>query len=64
MVYFDHAGPTDSNKAKSEAPKSIRGLFGTDGTQNAVHGSDCTENADVVSVPFAASDVVGMISSI
>mmetsp|Transcript_39472 Transcript_39472/g.85923 ORF Transcript_39472/g.85923 Transcript_39472/m.85923 type:complete len:380 (-) Transcript_39472:1625-2764(-) len=39
-------GPTDSTKAKSDAPRSIRGMFGTDGTQNAVHGSDCTENAN------------------
>jgi len=27
-------------KAKEESPISIRGLFGTDGTRNAVHGSD------------------------
>ena len=33
-------GPTNTLKAKQEAPNSIRALFGTDGTQNAVHGSD------------------------
>ena len=33
-------GPTNTQKAKQEAPSSIRALFGTDGTQNAVHGSD------------------------
>ena len=33
-------GPTNSIKAKAEAPKSIRGVFGTDGQRNAVHGSD------------------------
>ena len=33
-------GPTNTLKAKEEAPDSIRGLFGTDGTKNAVHGSD------------------------
>ena len=35
-------GPTNTLKAKSDAPDSLRALFGTDGTQNAVHGSDST----------------------
>jgi hypothetical protein len=34
------AGPTNSVKAKEIAPSSIRALYGTDGSQNAVHGSD------------------------
>lgn len=38
-------GPTNSEKARLEAPSSIRGLFGTDGTKNAVHGSDSSESA-------------------
>ena len=33
-------GPTNTLKAKEEAPHSLRALFGTDGTKNAVHGSD------------------------
>ena len=33
-------GPTNSATAKAEAPGSLRALFGTDGTKNAVHGSD------------------------
>ena len=33
-------GPTNSVTAKAEAPGSIRANFGTDGTRNAVHGSD------------------------
>ena len=33
-------GPTNTQKAKEEAPGSLRALFGTDGTKNAVHGSD------------------------
>lgn len=39
-------GPTNTQKAKQEAPNSIRGLFGTDGTRNADHGSDSTEYAE------------------
>jgi nucleoside-diphosphate kinase len=38
-------GPTNSLKAKEEAPDSIRAKFGTDGTKNSVHGSDSTESA-------------------
>lgn len=33
-------GPTNSLKAKDEAPNSLRALYGTDGTKNACHGSD------------------------
>ena len=33
-------GPTNTATAKAEAPQSLRGLFGTDATKNAVHGSD------------------------
>lgn len=33
-------GPTNTQVAKSEAPESLRAYFGTDGTKNAVHGSD------------------------
>lgn len=33
-------GPTNTLVAKEQAPDSIRSLFGTDGTKNAVHGSD------------------------
>ena len=35
-------GPTNTQKAKDEAPGSLRAIFGTDGTKNAVHGSDAT----------------------
>lgn len=38
-------GPTNSLQAKSESPNSIRGLFGTDGTKNAAHGSDSLTSA-------------------
>lgn len=38
-------GPTDSNKARSSAPKSVRALYGTDGSKNAAHGSDSVKSA-------------------
>ncbi|TPX76673.1 nucleoside-diphosphate kinase [Chytriomyces confervae] len=40
------AGPTNSEKAREESSTSIRALFGTDGSLNAVHGSDSTTSAD------------------
>ena len=33
-------GPTNTFTAREDAPKSLRAKFGTDGTQNATHGSD------------------------
>lgn len=39
-------GPTNTQKAKDEAPNSIRAQFGTDGTKNACHGSDAPESAE------------------
>lgn len=38
-------GPTNSEVARKDAPNSIRAVFGTDGTKNAVHGSDSVESA-------------------
>lgn len=38
-------GPTNTEKAKAEAPDSLHALFGTDGTKNAVHGSDSLRSA-------------------
>lgn len=35
-------GPTNTLVAKEQAPDSLRAYFGTDGTKNAVHGSDST----------------------
>ena len=33
-------GPTNTEVARAEAPQSLRAIHGTDGTKNAVHGSD------------------------
>ncbi|KAJ3271032.1 thioredoxin domain-containing protein 6 [Terramyces sp. JEL0728] len=40
------AGPTNSIKARDIAPQSIRALYGTDGSHNAVHGSDSPASAE------------------
>ncbi len=40
------AGPTNSAKARVTSPASLRALFGTDGTMNAVHGSDSPLSAN------------------
>ena len=39
------AGPTNAAAAKTAEPSSIRALYGTDGTKNAVHGSDSFASA-------------------
>jgi nucleoside diphosphate kinase len=39
------AGPTNSETARSSAPTSIRALYGKDGSENAVHGSDSYNSA-------------------
>ncbi|KAI7884925.1 nucleoside diphosphate kinase, partial [Lichtheimia hyalospora FSU 10163] len=39
-------GPTDPNKAREIEPNSLRALFGTDGMNNATHGSDCQTSAE------------------
>lgn len=38
-------GPTNTEKARKQAPNSLRALYGTDGTKNAVHGSDSPQSA-------------------
>ncbi|ORZ35331.1 nucleoside diphosphate kinase [Catenaria anguillulae PL171] len=38
-------GPTNSIKAKEIAPDTLRALYGTDGSKNALHGSDSPANA-------------------
>ncbi len=42
QAYRDYIGPTNPEDADID---SIRGLYGTDLQQNAVHGSDSDENA-------------------
>ena len=38
-------GPTSTEAAKDKAPASVRARYGTDGTQNACHGSDSAASA-------------------
>jgi len=44
-AWRDLMGPTNSLKAAEMAPNSLRARFGTDGTQNACHGSDSPVSA-------------------
>jgi len=39
-------GPTNTLRAREEAPGSIRAVFGSDGTRNACHGSDSDVSAE------------------
>ena len=39
------AGPTNPAQAKTEAPKSIRAIFGTDSLRNAIHAARDGPNA-------------------
>ncbi|KAJ1566254.1 thioredoxin domain-containing protein 6 [Cladochytrium tenue] len=54
------AGPTNSEKARETAPESVRARFGTDGSQNAVHGSDSPASAArEIAVVFGDSATAG-----
>ena len=44
-AWRDFIGPTNVDKAKSEAPQSLRAIFGN-GEKNTVHGSDCQASVD------------------
>ena len=39
-------GPTDSRRAKEEAPETLRAIYGHDNTRNALHGSDSQFSAE------------------
>lgn len=42
----DVMGPTDPNKARAEAPNSLRARFGIAGPKNSTHGSDSNASAE------------------
>jgi len=44
-AWRDMMGPTNTARARAEAPRSLRALYGTDGTRNATHGSDSEASA-------------------
>lgn len=55
-------GPTNSNKAREEAPGSLRALYGEDGTKNACHGSDSPQSVDrELGLIFSSEAVVRVI---
>lgn len=39
-------GPTNTQKARDQAPESLRAIYGTDSTKNALHGSDSYTSAE------------------
>ncbi|KXJ18056.1 nucleoside diphosphate kinase homolog 5 [Exaiptasia diaphana] len=39
-------GPTSTQKARDQAPESLRAIYGSDGTRNALHGSDSITSAE------------------
>eukprot|EP00049_Salpingoeca_infusionum_P008176 m.132580 g.132580 ORF g.132580 m.132580 type:complete len:198 (+) comp13935_c0_seq1:412-1005(+) len=45
LAWRETLGPTNSNVAREQAPQSLRALFGTDQTRNALHGSDSSISA-------------------
>jgi nucleoside-diphosphate kinase len=52
-------GPTNSQKAREEAPTSLRALYGEDGTKNACHGSDAPSSAErEIGLVFSGQAVV------
>jgi len=60
-------GPTNSLTARTSAPNSIRALFGTDGSKNAVHGSDSGISAareiDYVFGPDTAQTTTALLNN-
>ncbi|CAG9334543.1 unnamed protein product [Blepharisma stoltei] len=44
-IWRELIGPTNPNTARIDAPRSLRAVFGTEGTHNAVHGSDSPSSA-------------------
>jgi hypothetical protein len=45
LAWREFIGPTDPDVAREKAPHSIRAMFGTGGSHNAVHGSDSLESS-------------------
>ena len=39
-------GPTDSRRAREEAPETLRAIYGHDHTRDALHGSDSQFSAE------------------
>lgn len=56
-------GPTGTDAARKEAPRSLRAQFGTNNTQNACHGSDSPQSAATeISFFFGAAPASGSAS--
>nr|CAD7424643.1 unnamed protein product [Timema monikensis] len=60
--WMEFMGPTDSERARVEAPGSLRALFGRDKGYNAVHGSNTEEDSKRELDIFFPSTQVGNLS--
>lgn len=56
-------GPTNTQKARDQAPESLRAIYGTDSTKNALHGSDSYSSAEREIHFFFPDSVVEPIST-
>ncbi|EDO39201.1 predicted protein [Nematostella vectensis] len=56
-------GPTNTQKARDQAPESLRAIYGTDSTRNALHGSDGTVSADKEIHFFFPDSIVEPVST-
>lgn len=56
-------GPTNTQKARDQAPESLRAIYGTDSTKNALHGSDSYSSAEREIHFFFPDSIVEPIST-
>lgn len=64
-AFRDLMGPTNAERARAEAPDSLRARFGVDGMKNAVHGSsDAGSAAREIRVMFPLAVPSGPVAAV